>query len=186
MGILTRAAILDRMDKGLIRIDPFSIECLGSNSYDVHLGHKLARFDSYSIDCAAYNKMSHFDILPEGYILYPGKVYLASTTEYTEAHDTVPYLDGKSSLGRLGISIHATAGRGDVGYCNNWTMQLHVIQPTHIYPGMVIGQLTFFTVDGPIDLPYRYKPEASYASRRHGPVESTYYKKFVDGVYRGE
>lgn len=98
----------------------------------------------------------------EGILLVPGVLYLASTVEYTETLRHVPYLDGRSSVGRLGISIHVTAGRGDVGFCNHWTMEVWVVQPVRVFADVRIGQLTYHTVAGRVDRRYSTKPDTTY------------------------
>ncbi len=93
-------------------------------------------------------KIDEFEIPEEGFVLEPNTLYLGVTAEYTESHAHVPFLEGKSSTGRLGIDIHATAGKGDVGFCNAWTLEISCIQPVRIYAGMPIGQLIYFAVEG--------------------------------------
>ena len=94
------------------------------------------------------------------------------THEYTETHNTVPFLEGKSSVGRLGIDIHATAGKGDVGFCNYWTLEISVSLPVRVYAGMPIGQLIYFTVEGDVINPYKTKSSAKYNQRSPRPMES--------------
>jgi dCTP deaminase len=98
------------------------------------------------------------------------------TEEYTETHHTVPFLEGKSSVGRLGIDIHATAGKGDVGFCNHWTLEISCVLPVRVYHGMPIGQLIYFMVDGDINNLYHRKPGAKYNERSTRPVESMMWK----------
>jgi dCTP deaminase len=99
-------------------------------------------------------------------------LYLGVTQEYTETHQHVPFLEGKSSVGRLGIDIHATAGKGDVGFCNHWTLEISVVHPVRVYAGMPIGQLIFFGVEGEVLNPYNRKPSAKYNGRDPRPMES--------------
>jgi dCTP deaminase len=108
----------------------------------------------------------------------PDVFYLGVTEEYTETHDHVPFLEGKSSIGRLGIDIHATAGKGDVGFCNYWTLEISVKQPVRVYAGMPIGQLIYFEVKGEIETPYNVKGSAKYNTKTHEPVESMMWKNF--------
>ena len=117
--ILSDKRILEEMQKGTIKIEPYRRECLGSNSYDVHLGKHLATYTNLELDARKHNTIEHFEIPEEGILLEPYKFYLGVTEEYTETHAHVPFLEGKSSTGRLGIDIHATAGKGDVGFCGN-------------------------------------------------------------------
>ena len=155
--ILSDTRILEEIEKETIKIVPYNRECLGSNSYDVHLGKDLARYIDKELDAKKHNKIEHFEIPDEGYVLQPHEFYLGVTEEYTETHAHVPFLEGKSSTGRLGIDIHATAGKGDVGFCGNWTLEISVKQPVRVYKGMPIGQLIYFPVEGEIIEKYNQK-----------------------------
>ncbi len=174
--ILTDNRILEGINNGEIVIDPFRRECLGTNSYDVHLGKTLATYLEHQLDAKKHNKVRYIEIPEEGIVLIPGTLYLGVTEEYTETHNAVPFLEGKSSIGRLGIDIHATAGKGDVGFCNTWTLEISCVQPVRIYAGMPIGQLIYFTVDGSITNYYNKKENAKYVRRTMKPVESMMWK----------
>ncbi len=160
-------------------IDPFDREALGSNSYDVHLGPHLATYSGRILDAKAHNQVQEILIPETGYILQPNTLYLGVTEEYTESHAQVPFLEGKSSIGRLGIHIHATAGKGDVGFCNTWTLEITVAQPVKVYAGMPIGQLIYFEVDGDVLRRYDKKPNAKYNQKTIKPVESMMWKNFL-------
>lgn len=174
--ILSDSQILKEMEKGTIVIEPFDIRNLGSNSYDVHLGRFIAVYKDTELDARKHNEIVHIELTKEGYTLHPGILYLGVTEEYTESHKHVPFCEGKSSTGRLGVNIHATAGKGDVGYCNTWTLELSVVQPVKVYPGMPIGQIIYHTVEGEVQVKYNVKPGAKYAERRIKPVESMMWK----------
>lgn len=174
--ILSDSEILTAIQQGSIVIEPFNRSALGSNSYDVHLGPHLATYTARVLDADAHNAVTHFDIPPEGLVLQPGVLYLGATAEYTESHAHVPFLEGKSSVGRLGIDIHATAGKGDVGFCNHWTLEISVQMPVRVYAGMPIGQLIFFEVRGDVLRPYDKKPNAKYVQRSPRPMESMLFK----------
>lgn len=174
--ILTDAAILEALADGSIVLEPFLPECLGSNSYDVHLGKNLATYRERVLDAKAHNQIEHFEIPEEGYVLEPAINYLGITQEYTETHTTVPFLEGKSSVGRLGIDIHATAGKGDIGFCNHWTLEISVKQPVRVYAGMPIGQLIYFRVEGEVQTLYSEKKSAKYNQRSDRPQESMMWK----------
>jgi dCTP deaminase len=174
--ILTDARILEEMEKGTIKIEPFVKDCLGSNSYDVHLGKTLAKYDNEILDARKHNTITYFEIPDEGFILQPNIFYLGVTAEYTETHEHVPFLEGKSSTGRLGIDIHATAGKGDVGFCGNWTLEISVKQPVKIYKGMPVGQLIYFPVEGVVNVKYNEKKNAKYSGQPGKPVESMMWK----------
>lgn len=174
--ILSDKRILEEMEKGSIIIKPYDRSKLGSNSYDVHLGKYLATYENEELDAKKHNKIVHFEIGPEGILLLPSKFYLGVTEEYTETHEHVPFLEGKSSTGRLGIDIHATAGKGDVGFCGNWTLEISVKQPVRVYYGMPIGQLIYFPVEGEIEVRYNQKSNAKYSGQPNRPVESMMWK----------
>jgi dCTP deaminase len=170
--ILSDSEILAAMSRGEIVIEPYHRECLGTNSYDVHLSKHLATYKNRVLDARQHNEIEHFEIPAEGYVLEPQINYLGSTIEYTESHAAVPFLEGKSSVGRLGMDIHATAGKGDVGFCNYWTLEISVKQPVRVYEGMPVGQLIYFLVQGEILTPYNAKGSAKYNGRTPLPVES--------------
>ncbi len=174
--ILSDQRILEEIDKGTIVIEPFDKSNLGSNSYDVHLGKHLATYTAAELDAKKHNEIKHFEIPEEGFVLHPGQLYLGVTEEYTETHAHVPFLEGKSSTGRLGIDIHATAGKGDVGFCNTWTLEISVVLPVRIYAGMPIGQLIYFPVEGEVINSYDKKKNAKYTTRTIKPVESMMWK----------
>lgn len=170
--ILSDKKILEGLENGEIVIEPYDRSCLGTNSYDVHLGKHLATYKDRVLDAKKHNEIVHFEIPEEGFVLQPGTLYLGVTEEYTETHAAVPFLEGKSSIGRLGIDIHATAGKGDVGFCNTWTLEISVSMPVRVYAGMPIGQLIYFAVEGDIENYYNKKQNAKYINRTEKPVES--------------
>ncbi len=174
--ILSDKKILEGIAKKEIVIEPYNREFLGTNSYDVHLGKYLAVYTDHVLDAKKHNKIKEIEIGEEGFVLQPGTLYLGVTEEYTETHNSVPFLEGKSSIGRLGIDIHATAGKGDVGFCNTWTLEISCVQPVRIYAGMPIGQLIYFAVEGDIENYYNKKAGAKYNQRSIKPVESMMWK----------
>jgi len=176
--ILSDTKILEEIEKKDIVITPFDISNMGSNSYDVHLSKHFAQYIDKEIDAKKHNEIREFEIGEEGFVLMPGQLYLASTIEYTETHKHVPYLEGKSSTGRLGIDIHATAGKGDVGFCGFWTLEISTSIPVRIYPGMPIGQLIYYVVDGEVERLYSKKANAKYSYQEAKPKESMMWKNF--------
>lgn len=182
--ILSDSRILESIENKSIVISPFDIKNLGSNSYDVHLGNTLlvynlssfSKKDLHYLDPKLDNETTLITIPEDGYVIYPLQLYLGVTKEYTECHDYVPFLDGKSSIGRLGINIHATAGVGDIGFCNHWTLEIYSILSVKIYPGMPIGQLYFHTVDGKVLNKYNEKQDAKYNGKDSIPVSSKMFK----------
>lgn len=197
MSILTGPEIRRLAEGGVgpngerIVITPFDPTKAGPASYDVHLGDKMKVYDTFIPGHSSPAFDSHNVIDPKnppsaidyppmgesypefagGWYLNPGRLYLASTAEYTETHRLVPTLHGRSSIGRLGLFIHVTAGVGDPGFCGRWTLELVAVQPIIVRPGMKIGQLVYQTVTGE-DQPYagRYQGDTStVASRFHLP-----------------
>ena len=174
--ILSDNRILEEIEKKTIIIKPYNREKLGSNSYDVHLGKNLAIYVDPVLDAKKHNKVTHFEIPEEGFVLDPKQLYLGVTLEYTETHAHVPFLEGKSSTGRLGIDIHATAGKGDIGFCGHWTLEISCKIPVRVYAGMPIGQLIYFPLEGNVLVPYDKKGNAKYSYQPDIPVESMMWK----------
>ena len=155
--ILTGSEIRARVMAGQLFIEDFAEDRLGPNSYNLRLAPELMVYDEVVLDPKRKNRTRQTVIPPEGIQLTPGRVYLAQTQEYTETHGLVPLLTGRSSLGRLGLGVHVTAGFGDVGYCGTWTLELTVQQPTMVYPGMEICQIYYLLPLGDTDREYRGK-----------------------------
>lgn len=176
--ILSDQQIEQAIADGEIVIKPYNPKCLGSNSYDVHLGDTIGRYANY-LDAKRKPELLLNEIPDDGILLRPGVLYLAATLEYTESHKHVPFLDGKSSTGRLGIRIHATAGKGDVGFCNYWTLEIDVAEPVRVYAGMPIGQLFFHTC-GKVRTPYNKKESAKYNEVSPLPQASAMWRNFIN------
>jgi len=174
--ILSDKKILEYVKKGDIVITPFDVNNMGGNSYDVHLSKHFAQYVDKTLDAKKHNKIRHFEIPKAGFIMKPGELYLASTSEYTETHKHVPFLEGKSSTGRLGIDIHATAGKGDVGFCGFWTLEMSASKAVRIYAGMPIGQLIFYVIEGKVDRLYSKRKNAKYSYQEKLPKESMMWK----------
>jgi dCTP deaminase len=176
--ILSDSAILQAIEDNSIGIEPFDIKCLGSNSYDLHLSKHIAWYDDHVLDAKKDNPITHMVMDEEGQTLYPNQLYLASTVESTYAKDTVPMIEGKSSIARLGIQIHLTAGFGDVGFLGHWTLEISVIEEVIVYPNMPIAQIYFQGVKGIVNKPYHKKKDAKYSEQGALPVGSKMYKNF--------
>jgi dCTP deaminase len=176
--ILSDRRIREAIDRGAIVIRPYRPDCLGSNSYDVHLGPYLATYRDGALDAKRASAIDEFRIPDRGFVLVPGQLYLGVTEEYTETHEHVPFLEGKSSVGRLGIDIHSTAGKGDIGFCNYWTLEMSVKLPVRVYRGMPIGQLIYFEVSGEVDRPYDKKASAKYRTVSPHPIPSRMFRNF--------
>jgi dCTP deaminase len=176
--ILSDVKIREALRDRRIVIRPYRTSCLGTNSYDVHLGPYLAVYRDAALDARRDNPVTEFRIPPEGYVLIPGQLYLGVTEEYTETHGFVPFLEGKSSVGRLGIDIHSTAGKGDEGFCNYWTLEMSVKLPVRVYAGMPVGQLIYFEISGPVERSYSDKKSAKYRKVSRHPTPSRMFLNF--------
>ena len=131
-----------------IRIDPYSDSQLNPNSYNLRLHNELLVYDSEVLDMKVPNPHHIISIPESGILLEPGKLYLGRTLEYTETHGLVPMLEGRSSIGRLGLFVHITAGFGDVGFSGFWTLEIMCAQAIRIYAGVEICQIFYHTVEG--------------------------------------
>ena len=169
--ILSGLKIAEEVKAGRIHISDFDEKRLNPNSYNLRLADELLvykteyRGTNIYGECIAFNKGRVLDMKKEnpyqtltiqedGLILEPNRLYLAHTMERTRTDCYVPMLEGRSSVGRLGIFIHATAGFGDVGFDGYWTLELSCVQPVRIYPGVEICQIYYHTIDGDYE-PYR-------------------------------
>lgn len=157
MGVLVDSDFKKFIKKGWIEISDFSEERLNPNSYNLRLGNKLLVYTDDILDMKSENKTKEIIIPEEGIVLYPGKLYLGETMETTYGGDFIPLLEGRSSTGRLGINIHATAGWGDIGFRGKWTLEISVLQPVRIYPGCEICQYVLETAEGQVEHTYHGK-----------------------------
>jgi len=146
--ILTGDEILNEMKAGNISVEPFEMSRLNPNSYNLCLYDTLLMLADDVLDMRKECRYKEIVIPESGFRLEPGHLYLGRTLEYTKTLKHVPLLEGRSSIGRLGISIHATAGFGDVGFCGFWTLEISVIQPVIIYPRIEICQIYYTEVKG--------------------------------------
>lgn len=148
--MLTGNEIIIQQQSGGLRIEPFDPDCVGANSYDVHLAPELMVYTETILDAKHPNRTERLTIPEDGLVLWPHRLYLGRTVEYTETDRFVPMYEGRSSLGRLGVFSHVTAGFGDIGFKGNWTLEIMVIHPIRVYPGMRIGQLFYHKPDGAV------------------------------------
>lgn len=147
--ILTGQEIKAQLGTNIL-IDPFDERNLNPNSYNLTLHDELLVYEELVLDMRRPNRYSRYKIPPEGMILNPNQLYLGRTVERTETHNFVPMLEGRSSIGRLGLFVHITAGFGDVGFCGYWTLEMFAVQPIRIYPGVQICQIFYHTAQGEI------------------------------------
>jgi dCTP deaminase len=150
--ILTGREIEKQVGAGRIHIQPFEPEQVRPNSYDFRLGGRIVCYRNYELDARRDNPTVEIEIPDEGLELTPGRIYLAHTEEIMGSDTFVPTIRAKSSTARLGLFVHVTADLIDIGSINQWTLQLVPVQPIRVYPRMLIGQVTFWTVEGDIEL----------------------------------
>lgn len=131
-----------------IFIDPFDPAKLNPNSYNLTLADELIVYDSRYLDMAKDNPWHKMSLTQKGHMLVPDRLYLGRTNERTTTHNLVPMVEGRSSVGRLGLYIHVTAGFGDVGFDGFWTLEIHCVQPIVVYPGIDICQIYYHTIEG--------------------------------------
>ena len=131
-----------------IIIEPFDESKLNPNSYNLSLHNELMVYEEVVLDMRKANRVRRMNIPEEGLVLAPNHLYLARTSERTETHNLVPMIEGRSSVGRLGLFVHITAGFGDVGFCGYWTLEMFAIQPVRIYPGVSICQIFYHDIRG--------------------------------------
>lgn len=145
--ILSGKEIKNKLGKEII-IEPFVESQLNPNSYNLRLHNELLVYEDSVLDMKKENKAKRLIIPEEGLILESGKLYLGRTIEYTRTDKYVPMLEGRSSIGRLGLFIHVTAGFGDVGFSGYWTLEMFCIHPIKIYPNVEICQIYYHGIEG--------------------------------------
>jgi len=176
--ILADSAIRSALAEGDIVIEPFADEQLNPNSYDVRLGDEVLSYEDSSLLDAVRREPRHRrqKIEATGIVLYPGVGYLMSTVERIGSRRFVPQIEGKSSIARLFVSVHQTAGFGDIGWVGNFTLEVTSLYPVRLYAGMRIAQVIFFETLGRVERPYAGSYVGDAAS---GPVPSRLWKKCV-------
>lgn len=169
--MITGSEILKRVNEGTIQITDFDIKRLNPNSYNLRIGDKIGYYPMneyceyaysdferkhpiYYLDTMRKNTMKYVPIPEDGLVITPGLLYLANTMETVTCGDLIPSLSGRSSMARLGVEIHRTAGFGDIGASMKWTLEITVIHPVKIYPGQELCQIYFEIPQGDTDIKY--------------------------------
>ena len=147
--ILTGEEIHNQLGKNIL-IDPFDPQRLNPNSYNLTLHHELLTYEEVVLDMKKPNRTRRMVIPEEGLVLSPNQLYLGRTVEMTETHNLVPMIEGRSSIGRLGLFVHVTAGFGDVGFRGYWTLEMFAVQPVKIYPHVEICQIFYHQLTGDV------------------------------------
>lgn len=185
--ILSDKTIREQIAVGRIKIDPFDEGCVQPSSVDLHVDRSFRVFHNARHPFIDVRKqMDDLTELVEvsddqPFILHPGEFVLGSTLERVGIpNDLVARLEGKSSLGRLGLLIHSTAGYVDPGWDGYLTLELSNVAslPITIYPGMKIGQISFFQLSTPADIPYGAEGAGSKYQGQRGPTASRFFEEF--------
>lgn len=191
MAILTGEAIKQEVAAGNISITPYEEKNVQPASIDLTLGDEVLLYTEDSdwlirngtpslpgtLDPKQVNPTTSIRMYEDGLVLRPGVLYLMHTAERIHTDKYVSVLDGKSSIGRLGVVVHLTAGYGDPGFDGQYTLEVSCIHPVILYPGMKIAQMRFHLMHGELN--------AGYATKGHyvgdkalGPIPSMSYKQF--------
>jgi dCTP deaminase len=190
MSVLSDRDIRAAVQAGRVRIDPWDAACLQPSSVDLHLDRdfRVFRNNRYPFIDVRASQPDLTELVSisddEPFILHPGEFVLGQTLEWVELpDDLVSRLEGKSSLGRLGLLIHSTAGYVDPGWKGNLTLELSNVAnlPIALYFGMKIGQISFFHMSSPVERPYGSKELGSKYQGQSTPTESASYRDFAAG-----
>jgi len=145
--ILSGKMIRENLGSDVV-IDPFDPANLNPNSYNLTLHDEILTYEEVVLDMRKPNRVRRLTIPDSGLVLNPNQLYLGRTIERTETHNLVPMIEGRSSVGRLGLFVHVTAGFGDVGFCGYWTLEMFAVQPVRIYPHVAICQIFYHQISG--------------------------------------
>jgi dCTP deaminase len=187
--ILSDRTIRAELDAGRIVIDPLDEQCIQPSSVDLRLDRLFRVFLNHTMPVIDVKEdledLTRLVEIGEGeaFILHPGEFVLGSTYERVTLPDNlVGRIEGKSSLGRLGLLIHSTAGFIDAGFSGYLTLELSNVAnlPITLYPGMKIGQVSFLRMTTPADVPYGSAGVGSKYQGQRGPTPSRYWENFRD------
>lgn len=208
-GILSDSSIIRAVTDKQIEIDPFEIDRVNPASYDLTLGDEVKVYASWvgettlattenqdgthlvrlvrrvdeELDSKVEPKTRSFTIDERGWVLRPGILYLMHTRETVWTESYVSVIDGKSSIGRLGICVHLTAGYGDPGFRGQYTLEVTSLHRVRVYAGMRIAQIRFHTISGQVQSVYH----GNYTGKRaRGPVASRAWRQFDVGDQRDD
>ena len=180
MSVLSDRDIAGALQAGRIRIDPYdSVDLHLDRSFRVFRNNRYPYIDVRAAQPDLTDLLSVAD--DESFVLHPGEFVLGQTLEWTELpDDLVARLEGKSSLGRLGLLTHSTAGFIDPGFSGHVTLELSNVAtlPIKLWPGMKIGQLCFFRLSSPTENPYGSGPYGNRYQGQRGPTASRSFQNF--------
>lgn len=173
-GILSGRKIKQCIEEGMIHINPYDPKLINPVSIDLRLGKNVRCYTQHELDAKIDNPTQDLYVGSWGLALQPGQLYLMHTLERVRTDHFVPIIDGKSSIGRLGICVHLTAGFGDPGFDGQYTLEVTAVRPVRVYAGMRFCQMRFHTIEGDVEL---YK--GNYTNQHSmGPVASRSWKQF--------
>lgn len=185
--ILSDRDLRAEIDGGRIIIEPYDASCVQPSSIDVKVSNLFRVFRNHSAAVLDVKKdlsdlTELVEVEPDGvFMLHPGEFVLGSTLERVAVpYDLVARVEGKSSLGRLGLLIHSTAGFVDAGFDGHVTLELANVAnlPITLYPGMKIGQISFMKMTSPAEKPYGSGANGSKYQGQRGPTPSRYFENF--------
>lgn len=185
--ILSDRTIREQLDAGRIVIEPRDDDCIQPSSVDLHVDRYFRVFRNHTMGYIDVKQdledlTELVEVEQDGvFILHPGEFVLGSTSERVALpDDLVARLEGKSSLGRLGLLIHSTAGFVDAGWDGHLTLELSNVAnlPITLYPGMKIGQISFLQMTTAADVPYGSGALGSKYKGQRGPTPSRYFENF--------
>ena len=195
MSVLADRDIRAELESGRVRIAPYDAMDLQPSSVDLHLDRsfRVFRNNRYAYIDVRQSQPDLTELLSitgdEPFILHPGEFVLGQTLEWVELpDDLVARLEGKSSLGRLGLLIHSTAGYVDPGWKGNLTLELSNVAslPIALYQGMRIGQISFFRMSSPVDRPYGSAELGSKYQGQSEPTASAFHRDFDARAHDGD
>ena len=182
-SVLSDGTILDLVQQGRIRIDPWDPQLVQPASVDLRLGDSFRVFHNHRASAIDLREppsgLTEEVVVPpdESFVIHPGEFCLGRTLEWVELpDDVVARIEGKSSLGRLGLIVHATAGFCDPGWAGTLTLELNNLTrvPIKLYPGLPIAQLSFMALDRPARRPYGSPELGSHYQGQRAATESRY------------
>jgi len=189
-SVLSDGTIRALVEAGRIRIDPWDPGMVQPASVDLRLGASFRVFHNHRITAVDLgdppSELTEQVVVEEGgtFVIHPGEFCLGRTEEWVELpDDVVARIEGKSSLGRLGLIVHATAGFVDPGFAGTLTLEVTNLTriPIELWPGLPIAQLSFMALDAPAERPYGHP---DLGSHYHGQVEATE-SRYEGGPARG-
>jgi dCTP deaminase len=182
-SVLSDGTILRLVEEGRIRVEPWDSSLVQPASVDLRLGDSFRVFHNYRVSTIDLreppeNLTEEVVVRPdEAFVIHPGEFCLGRTLEWVELpDDIVARIEGKSSLGRLGLIVHATAGFCDPGWKGTLTLELNNLTrvPIKLYPGLLIAQLSFMTLDRAAERPYGSPELGSHYQGQRAATESRY------------